>query len=184
MRNPRQQRWSDLPKVKHLLRGWAGIKDEISVDLNTFPMPSPAKGRAQDLMTRGLLFRGKKLANHCEITRGRGEDLKGMQRREEKVGKRERGKGMWREEKHRERVHGQAVVSEANSASATFAEHKRFSDMATLWTWRAKMETILNHVRAEDPQHHKVTNTVLFQIRRVTYLLTMAIWPPVNILTS
>ena len=48
----------------------------------------------------------------------------------------------------------------------------------------AKMETILNHVRAEDPQHHKVTNIVLFQVRRVTYFLTMAIWPPVNILTS
>lgn len=53
-------------------------------------MPSPPQARAQDLVTRVLLFRGKRLANHSEITRGRGEDLKGMQRREEKGG-RERG---------------------------------------------------------------------------------------------
>ena len=39
---------------------------------------------------------------------------------------------MRREEKHRERVHSHEVVSEANSASVMFAEHKRFSDTATL----------------------------------------------------
>lgn len=50
-------------------------------------------------MTRGLLFRGKKLANHCEITRGRREDLKGMQRRKEKAGRGREGGGRACEER-------------------------------------------------------------------------------------
>lgn len=128
------KRWSDLPKVKHLLVADLGFRTR-SLQIWKPSLCShhpPEKNRGSN--DRGLFFRGKKLASYYEITRGRG--TRRMKGKEKKKGRIKRAST--------QTVNSQAIVPEGLWLSINnFCKIQTSLRQVTFWPWKNHLETII-----------------------------------------